>query len=755
MSSSLRPSSRPITTQALVCAAATALLAACSGGGGGTAEATSPVIGAQPQAATVLAGKAATFTVTSPTEPGATFAWQLNGQVLNNGTVASGVCSGAVIAGATSATLTISNAPAPCNQSFVSASVANASGSTFSTAALLTVVDFTRLLVAMPTFANGSVSTSVSSNAPSSASTGWRLGGAPLTDGVIGSGSCAGTTVAGSTTNTISLTTIPAACHGVPLTAQLTLAGETLSSPVAMLLVTEVTRTPVAATLLAGGVSTFAVATAGHPVTYAWRLNGVGIADGPIAAGACAGAVASGTTTAELTLRSVPVGCHGAAVTTALTSVGPAFITPPATVNVAGFGSQPASPAAFVSGTVVTLTATSGGLAMPSTTTWSLDNSVLADGIQAGSPCAGMSVSGASTETLRLTNVPTSCSNAAVTATLTNSLGSVSTRPATLTVTPGDVRNGTYKAFATNGATYELTVDFNSRTYLVSDGASTSFRGSITPDTTAAGLAESGTFRLDAVGTTALGGAVRVLTDGLVGNLQPAPNVDAVSFIGARRFVRAGAEIAAPIDLRVLGREYLATSPDVAESRITTAQISASGLLVCSGNLIVAVANCAASGSTLLNYAATYNADGSVSLVNVADATETSLIHIVRFGTEIAYLRSGVSVSGGKRVRFGIQSSGIAGTTGWGASTDKSWVSAINLGATTMTANGVGAAGMALPRSAVFEGTILGGGLATYRQADGGGYFAARSPNLVVVVGARDFTRPALNGYMLVGAPAP
>ncbi len=731
-----------------------ALLAACSGGGGSTS--TAPVLGAQPQAATVLAGKSATFSVSAPAEASATYQWRLNGQTATNGLVATGDCAGAVVAGATSATMTLGSTPINCNQSRVSVLVSNATGSTASSDAVLTVVGFTAQPSNKAVFANGATTLSVTSNAPAGATYQWQLNGASLANGAVPSGACVGAIAAGSNTVAVTLTNVPATCDGASFGIVVTVGNETTTSAPMVLAVTNVTAAPATATVLSGNVATFGVTTVGSAtLQYAWQLNGQVVTNGPVTTGPCAGAVIAGATTASMTLSSAPTACHNSAVTATLTNADAAsFTTPSVPLNVAGFGSQPVVPASVTSGTSVELTAAAGGFAVPSTTTWSLNGTTLSNGIQGTGACAGMTVAGATTSSLSLANVPASCSGTTVTATLSNTLGSVSTTPATLNVAAGDGRNGTYKAFATNGVTYELSVNFNDNTYRVVSPAGAVFAGTLTANTTQSGATEVGTYSLSNVGGAGLGGAVRAVTDGLVGNLQPSLGADAVPFIASKRFVRAATDIGAPIDLSVLGRDFSASAPNAPDSRIATVQISASGLASCSGNLIASVANCAAAGNNLLFYGATYNPDGSVLLVNQDDAADAFTAYFAKLGAEIVYLRASNNPLGVPRVRYGLQTNNTVGTTGVAATTDATWISALGADA-ALTMNGVGANGALTTRSGTYSGDALGSGLVTYAQAGGGNYFGARSPSLVVVVGARDFTRPTINGHMALGTANP
>ncbi len=73
------------------------------------------------------------------------------------------------------------------------------------------------------------------------------------------------------------------------------------------------TMQPLSQSILAGASVSFTVAATGTPApTIQWRINGVNLADGVQASGACAGATVAGAGTAALTLTAVPLACSSA-----------------------------------------------------------------------------------------------------------------------------------------------------------------------------------------------------------------------------------------------------------------------------------------------------------------------------------------------------------------------------------------------------------------------------------------------------------
>ena len=84
-----------------------------------------PSISTQPTSQAIVAGASASFNVAAAGTPAPAFQWRLNGADLANGAQASGACTGAVVAGATSATLTLTAVPIGCSGAVFSAVASN------------------------------------------------------------------------------------------------------------------------------------------------------------------------------------------------------------------------------------------------------------------------------------------------------------------------------------------------------------------------------------------------------------------------------------------------------------------------------------------------------------------------------------------------------------------------------------------------------------------------------------------------------
>jgi len=90
-----------------------------------TAVPTAPAFTTQPVAQTIATGAAAGFSVVATGTPTPALQWRINGANLVNGAQASGVCTGASVAGAGSAALTLTAVPFGCSGAVFSAVASN------------------------------------------------------------------------------------------------------------------------------------------------------------------------------------------------------------------------------------------------------------------------------------------------------------------------------------------------------------------------------------------------------------------------------------------------------------------------------------------------------------------------------------------------------------------------------------------------------------------------------------------------------
>ncbi len=220
----------------------------------------------QPQAQTVCAGAAVSFTVTAVGESTISYQWQKNGTN---------------IAGATGSTLQISSAT-PGDAANYRCIVTGLRGTVTSEAAGLTVNDLTMIAQSPSTqnvCAGSSASFSVSATG-SGLSYQWKKDGVDITD----SGNISGAT--GATLHIAPATLADSAAYhcvvtGVCGTANSDIAGLTIKPSLAF------TQQPEAVLAGLGENASFSVAVSGEaPFTYQWRKGGVDLTDGGSISGA-------------------------------------------------------------------------------------------------------------------------------------------------------------------------------------------------------------------------------------------------------------------------------------------------------------------------------------------------------------------------------------------------------------------------------------------------------------------------------------
>ncbi|MFN5164671.1 MAG: hypothetical protein ACK5JG_04870 [Pseudomonadota bacterium] len=231
-----------------------------------------------------------TTTGTSPT-----YRWQLS---TDGGTTYNDV------AGATTATLTVTGTTTAQSGHRYRVVVSNSAGSVTSAAATLTVnpTPVAPAITGQPASRTITAGANadfivVASGTPAPGYQ-WRLGSTSLTDGALGSGACAGATVAGATTATLTLTNVPIGCSGATFSVVVsngvapdaTSATATLTvnpAPVAP----GITTQPALETVVtAGATATFTSAASGVPSpAVQWQVSTDGGASYANIAGATSG----------------------------------------------------------------------------------------------------------------------------------------------------------------------------------------------------------------------------------------------------------------------------------------------------------------------------------------------------------------------------------------------------------------------------------------------------------------------------------
>ncbi len=349
-----------------------------------------PSITAQPASQTINAGQTATFSVTATGTAPLSYQWQKNS---------------AAISGATSSSYTTPAETASDNGAQFSVVVSNSAGTVTSNAAILTV-NAPPAVTAQPvnqTVAVGQTATfSVTATGTAPLSYQWRKNGANIS----GATASAYTTPATASTD-----------NGAQFSVVISNAAGSVTSNTATLTVNvppSITTQPSSVTITAGQTATFSVtATGTAPLTYQWKKNGTSI---------------SGATSASYTTPAETTADNGAQFTVVVSNsvgnvtsnaatltVNPAPVAPSITT-------QPSN-VTITSGQTATFSVTATGTA-PLSYQWSQN---------------GTAISGATSSSYTTPAETTSASGAQFTVVVSNSVGSVTSNAATLTVNPAPV----------------------------------------------------------------------------------------------------------------------------------------------------------------------------------------------------------------------------------------------------------------------------------------------------------------------------
>ena len=368
----------------------------------GTTTPTAPAITKAPSATNVVAGKTATFTATASGTAPLGYFWLKNNSPLANG---------GNIAGATTATLTLTTVAAADAANY-SVLVSNSVGTATSTAAALTVIlppTITAQPAAQAVASGVSASFSVTATGSAPLAYQWLKNGAAIANGAKYSGV---------TTSGLTVTAAAAADTGNYSVVITNAAGSVTSAvaPLTIVATPTITTPPANLSVVAGASASFTVTAAGSaPLFYFWLKNNSPLANGGNVSGvSTANLILSTVTTNDAASYSVIVSNSLGTITStaaALTvSVPPAIVTSPAD-------------ATRIAGSNVTFTVTASGTA-PLVYQWKKNGSAIAN---------GGNVSGANTATLTLANLA-AADAASYSATVTNAVGSATSAAAALTV---------------------------------------------------------------------------------------------------------------------------------------------------------------------------------------------------------------------------------------------------------------------------------------------------------------------------------
>jgi len=349
-----------------------------------------PAITAQPASQTINAGQTATFSVTATGTAPLSYQWQKNG---------------AAIGGAMASSYTTPAETAADNGAQFSVVVSNTAGSVSSNAAILTV-NVPPAVTAQPanqTVAAGQTAT-FSVNATGTAPLGyqWRKNGA---------------NISGATASAYTTPATSASDNGALFSVVISNVAGSVTSNNATLTVNvppSITAQPSSVSITAGQTASFSVtATGTAPLSYQWKKNGTSIS------GATS---ASYTTPAETTADNgaqftvVVSNSVGSVTSNAATlTVNPAPVAPSITT-------QPSS-ATITAGQTATFSVTATGTA-PLSYQWQKN---------------AVAISGATASSYTTPTETTADSGAQFTVVVSNSVGSVTSNAATLTVNPAPV----------------------------------------------------------------------------------------------------------------------------------------------------------------------------------------------------------------------------------------------------------------------------------------------------------------------------
>ncbi len=256
-----------------------------------------PVITQHPQPVTTCYGMAFFSLSVEATGAGPfTYQWRRNGGAVYDGPNGGGMGGGSTHAGATTATLTISNGSYYADVGAYDCVVSNACGPTTSQAAQVAISFSGPTINGQPAPANacvgGSAAFSVTaSGAPLSYA--WRRDGMPLADGV----NAAGSVVVGASSATLQISNL----HGTDAGSYTCLVSNgcyTLSTGAALSLGAPpvFTLDPSPATDCLGGTASFGAAATGA-VSYQWYKDGVPLGDGPTGSGSTIAGASTGSVT--------------------------------------------------------------------------------------------------------------------------------------------------------------------------------------------------------------------------------------------------------------------------------------------------------------------------------------------------------------------------------------------------------------------------------------------------------------------------
>ncbi len=607
---------------------------------------------------------------------------------------------------------------------------------------------------------NGSTTFSVSVAGGIASEFQWRLNNQVVRDGVISTGSCVGMGVSGASTSTLVLSTIPLECSTSKISAQISNSSGSVSSQEAQLIVYGFTRQPTSTSATTNGNASFSVASnLPSRAAISWKLNGLSLSDGMLTNGQCAGATVSGSTGLTLSFSSLPQVCATSSVVAQFVLDGMTLTSEPSLLTVANSAVQPQD-ASVHAGAYTEFIAAADGIPSGGTVQWRMNGVDITEGFQSSGICAGATFTGARTGILSAVNVPLQCDGAQFSAVITDAFRAMTTPTASLTVVPGDARNGTYTTFSVSGKMHELSINASAKRYRIKMAGGTIFSGAIWLDTDLSGFPELGSILLQLPSLPSYtapfnGGVVRIANDVLIGSHAESSNTLPVSVIGAKNFVRSPADIPTPVSMQIFGRDAPGNDSSNYSSFAATASIGSNEFRYCASSVLIELADCnSMAGGTVIAYGLGFTQEGKVTFVNKADANDSFTGYVAKMGSEIVLLRSSRSDSGDRLFRIGLQALPTLSATSLGTDTQGNW-GTISTTSSVFSTNMKAALGT-MPvgiynRFSVIRVTALSSGVFQYGDFSNGYFFGTQSRGMQIIMGDRNPSIAGLNGSIVFG----
>ena len=314
----------------------------------------------------------------------------------------------------------------------------------------------------------------------------------------------------------------------------------------------------------------------------------------------------------------------------------------------------------------------------------------------------------------------------------------LSNNSASATTVAVDALNGSYTAFAANGRSYNLAIDFDARQYTMSGSGSTTTTRTFTRDSSTGDYVVSGTARL------------RTGQDLVVGGHDFGDGV--LPFLAARIFSSGLSALAGSYNLATRNVD----SAGVATTRPGTALISGNTLSVCQSETddVVPVRNCSAAARK--DYLS-LSISGSVA-TGTTSGGEIYSFSVANSGAAKVLLSTGAATDGSEQLRIGLIDSAAGLTYGPAVrgptSTGDWWSATLTFGAPpifaavgTNTSDTVSLLNISNSGSGPFS--LLEGTSPTYNALV---YVMQASP-LVIVVGGSPAYAGASSGFLQFGLP--